>query len=337
MILALKRENPRARIYILAGNSYGTEAIFDPSDSVVEDVFWLNARASFLAKCLFFLKLRRLDIGTAFLPFDSSPSFVWWGVVLSGIPKAIGHDVGILGIDMAWTRLVLTKAVPLRLDTHESDLHFDLLDALTGKPTHRTYATTVTSFPETILDSFGLKGNSYIVVQITAHNSLPTPKKWPTANFASLIENLERLGELIVLPGDTTEQQEVLGFIEKYDLKARSLAGKTTIQEVSTIIKYAKLVICHDSGLMHIANAHQTPLIALYGPTDRTFTEPRASTSTVIQSELPCVPCMKNFAKTEEMVIRDCPINIACMPSISVDAVLERTRALLCDLSPPTE
>jgi ADP-heptose:LPS heptosyltransferase len=329
MILALKRGNPRARIFILAGNSYGTEAVFDPADGIIEHVYWLSPKAPISAKLLFFIKLRKNRIGTVFLPFDASPSFVWWGVMVSGIPRRIGHTVDVLGIEMAWTRTVLTQPIPLRLDTHESDLHYDLLDALENKALPRRYATTASSMPESTLTAFGLAKGAYIVVQITAHNSLPTPKKWPTSNFAALIEELERLGELVVLPGDACERREVIDFIEQYQLKAIPLAGRTTIQEVSTIIKHAKLVICHDSGVMHIANAHQTPLIALYGPTDRIFTEPKASTSLIIQSNLPCVPCMKNFAKTEEKVLQDCPINIACMPAITVERVLDQAKEIL--------
>jgi ADP-heptose:LPS heptosyltransferase len=47
-----------------------------------------------------------------------------------------------------------------------------------------------------------------------------------------------------------------------------NLIGKTTLQETAYIMKNAKLVVCSDSGPMHIASAVNNKIISLFGPTN---------------------------------------------------------------------
>lgn len=328
MILTLRRLYPQARISILAGNAFGGEHVFRAGDGIVDDVFFLPMTASLGKKAGFFWKLRRLSIATAFLPFDASPAFYWWGTLLAGIPRRVGHSQDVLGLDMGWTRDVLTDEVPLRLDTHESDLHFDLLEKFHG-PFARTYETHIAPVGPEALQRFGLRERGYLAIQVSAANASVTPKRWGQDRFAELIRRLTADGQTIVLPGDRNEQPVIEEFLRQHALAAVNLAGQTSVDEVSAIIKYARLLVCHDSGQMHIGNAHGTPLIALYGPTDDVFTAPKAPTSRMLRAPLPCAPCMKNFAKTEVEALRDCPIEVQCMRDLSVDEVYRACAEML--------
>lgn len=328
MISKLRELYPASVIYILAGNSFGTEHVFRSGDGIVDKVLFLPSNAGLVRKVLFFLRLRRRRITTAFLPFDASPAFYWWGVLLAGIPRRVGHTLDVLGQEMKWTRDALTDEVPLRLNAHESDLHFDLLEKI-HRPFGREYETHIVALNENALDRFGLKPRDYVLIQISAANAGLTPKRWTEAGFAELIRKLQQDGETIVLPGDENEKPLIDRFLAYNNMTARNIAGGTSVREISTVIKYAKLLVCNDSGLMHIANAHKTPLIALYGPTDDVFTAPRASTSRIARVPLPCAPCMKNFAKTEAEALRDCPINVQCMRDISASVVYRTCQELL--------
>ncbi len=335
MVRTLRELYPQARIVILAGNPFGTECVFRAGDGIADEVRWLPMDAPAWRKALFFLRLRGARLATAFIPFDAAPPFVWWGVLLAGIPRRIGHTLDVLGQDMSWTRDVLTDEVPLRLDAHESDLHFDLLERMHG-PFARTYAMHIAPVGDQVLGRFGLRPRGYLAVQISAANAGITPKRWDAEKFADLIRRLMADGEKIVLPGDRHEQPVISAFLEKNGLDAVNIAGQTTVDEVSAILKYARLIVCHDSGQMHIGNAHGTPLVALYGPTDDVFTAPRARTSRIVRLPLPCAPCMKNFAKTEAEAVRDCPIAIRCMRELPVDAVYSACREILDALATAT-
>ncbi|MEJ6473664.1 glycosyltransferase family 9 protein [Pseudoalteromonas piscicida] len=71
-----------------------------------------------------------------------------------------------------------------------------------------------------------------------------------------------------------------------------NLTGKTQLLECSEIIRGAKGVIGVDTGLTHMAMAHQTPVIALFGstlPYENTF----SSTAKVLSDKLACSPCKR--------------------------------------------
>lgn len=330
MIRTLRALYPSARIHVLAGNRFGTEAVFGAGDGIVDAVHWLDEKLPAWKKALFFLRLRRERIGTAFIPFDASPAFYWWGTLVAGIPRRIGHSVDVLGTDMGWTRDALTDDVPLRLNTHESDLHFDLLERFHGA-FPRTYETHIAPVGPEVLPRFGLRERGFVAIQVSAANAGVTPKRWPEEHFASLIRKLTADGETVVLPGDRSEKPVIEEFLKRHALRALNIAGETSVHEVSAVIKYARLLVCHDSGQMHIGNAHGTPLIALYGPTDDIFTAPKAATSRMLRVPLPCAPCMKNFAKTEAEALRDCAINLQCMRDLAVEDVYRACREALRD------
>lgn len=332
MVRTLRRLYPKARITVLAGNTFGTERVFRAGDGIVDEVLWLDEKLPAWRKAVFFLGLRRAQIGTAFIPFDASPAFFWWGVLLAGIPRRVGHSQDVLGVDMDWTRDVLTDDVPLRLDTHESDLHFDLLERIHG-PFPRTYETHIAPVGDEVLGRFGLRVRAYIMVQVSASNAGVTPKRWPQASFAELIRRLSAEGGTIVLPGDRPEKPVIDEFLRQHSLTAINLAGQTSVDEVSALIKNARLLVCNDSGPMHIGNAHGTPLIALYGPTDDVFTAPKAPASRMLRVPLSCAPCMKDFAKTEVEALRDCPIDVQCMRDLSVEEVYRACKEALAATS----
>jgi ADP-heptose:LPS heptosyltransferase len=52
------------------------------------------------------------------------------------------------------------------------------------------------------------------------------------------------------------------------------LVGKTTVSDLSALMKRANLFIAHDCGVFHIAVASNVPIVGLFGPTNPEFTGP---------------------------------------------------------------
>jgi ADP-heptose:LPS heptosyltransferase len=61
---------------------------------------------------------------------------------------------------------------------------------------------------------------------------------------------------------------------------------------------------------MHLAAAVETPVIALFGPTDPARTGPYGAGHTIIRAELPCSPCFLKKCSTKK-----------CMDDISTQQV----------------
>jgi len=319
----------------MRGSGYRTQ---DTDHPPVEGVFLLDPKASPWRKALFFLRLRRWKFSAAFIPFDACPAFVWWGFPMAGIRTIAAHSLEYHGPGGGWIKEVPDLTCEVELGSHESDIHLDLLDTYCRSesitvPDARNYQTFMSSSGSECLQKFGLKPGEYIVVQISAANArFKTPKLWDRENWAALIRLLENDGETIVLPGDENEAPLVDEFVAKHGFKkAVNIAGRTSVREISTVIKHAKLLAVHDSGLMHIGNAHGTPLLALYGPTDWNFTMPKAPTSQVLRKNLPCQPCMAHMAKTEQEALRDCKIDVQCMKDLTVEEVYGECRRRIED------
>ena len=112
-------------------------------------------------------------------------------------------------------------------------------------------------------------------------------KEWEATKFRSLIERMAKRGFNIVLLG--TQRKD-------FDLPKGVIdfRGMTNIGQAAAVLKNAKLLICNDSGLMHLAEAVGTPVVGIFGPTSREVGfSPRLQQSVMAEAALWCRPCSK--------------------------------------------
>lgn len=92
--------------------------------------------------------------------------------------------------------------------------------------------------------------------------------------------------------------------------------GKLNILQTAKVINQCDLMVCTDTGLMHVADALKIPVILLSGPTPVTKSHPILSKFKVVRSYIPCAPCFQTgLWKTCE--------SPSCMNSIKVEDVLK--------------
>ncbi len=101
------------------------------------------------------------------------------------------------------------------------------------------------------------------------------PKLWPTENYIALAEQLRQTypDALFVLTGTRNERFLARRF-RKCMNDVVDLTGKTSVAELAGVIGELDLFITHDCGVLHIAASTSTPLLALFGPTNRVGTGP---------------------------------------------------------------
>lgn len=123
-------------------------------------------------------------------------------------------------------------------------------------------------------------------------------KRWPEPHWIALIESLATAGEhdlRLFLGPDEREW-----FASSRLREAAAAAGVTIIEgrdlpEVAAAIAACRRLVTNDSGLLHLAEATGTPVLAFFGPTVRQFGYfPRLETSRVLEHELDCRPCSRN-------------------------------------------
>ena len=139
-------------------------------------------------------------------------------------------------------------------------------------------------------------------------------KEWPPEFFAACIEKTaENLGGVpFVLLGSPAEQPLCRKIMEMTGkTKTVDLSGKTTPGTLTEIIRRAELLLCNDSGPMHLAAAVGTPVTALFGPTDPELTGPYGKNCRVLQPELTCIKCFHKNCPTEECHRKISPETVA--------------------------
>ena len=103
---------------------------------------------------------------------------------------------------------------------------------------------------------------------------------------------------------------------------ALDLAGPTTLGALGAVVARARLVVCNDTGISHIAAATSTPSVVIAcGSDPRRWAPLNRELHRVLAAQVPCRPC----------VHRTCPIGHPCALEVSArEVIAQTTKALLC-------
>lgn len=96
-----------------------------------------------------------------------------------------------------------------------------------------------------------------------------------------------------------------------------SLVGATSIEVYAALIACAGVVVCGNTLPLHLADATDTPVVALYSGTDlEEQWRPRFTASALLRQPTPCYPCY----------LFRCPFHVDCL-AIPVDRVVQAVEA----------
>jgi len=145
-------------------------------------------------------------------------------------------------------------------------------------------------------------------------------KCWPIEYYGELANRLIAEGYQVWLFGSPKDQVSCEAIAEIAP-EVTDLSGKTRLVDVVDLIALCKLVVCNDSGLMHIAAATGRHVVALYGSSTPDYTPPLTLSADICYEALECSPCFERHCH------RTGPDeNLQCLRDISVDHVLECCR-----------
>lgn len=151
-------------------------------------------------------------------------------------------------------------------------------------------------------------------------------KKMPIAKWISLCKDIHYP---IIVVGGPEDAAQAAHICEINPVQIYNACGKFSINESAQIIRRSKLVITHDTGMMHIAAAFKKPIISIWGGTVPEFgmfpyygfnnlKTTIAPELTIIQHPVRCQPCSKIGYKA-------CPKkHFNCMNKIDLQAIKQR-------------
>lgn len=161
------------------------------------------------------------------------------------------------------------------------------------------------------LKELGLERPAHIVAFCPGAEYGPA-KRWPAAHFATLAKKLAERGYAIWLFGSPKDHAVAEEISQLAPSLCRNLCGATSLGQAVDLLALAELVVCNDSGLMHVAAALDRRLVTLYGSSSPGFTPPLSDQADILSLNLDCSPCFK----------RECPLgHLDCLNKLTPERV----------------
>lgn len=165
-----------------------------------------------------------------------------------------------------------------------------------------------------------------LLLNANASDLMPL-RRWPADRYVTLAQRLlARYADAVVAftgaPSEATAIEPLVAQVGSP--RCIHMAGKTTLRELLVLYTLSDVLVTNDSGPAHFSTLTPVDAIVLFGPeTPQLFAAPSPRTH-VLWAGLACSPCINAF-NNRRTVCRD---NV-CMSSLTVDAVFERTCAVL--------
>ncbi|MDE2606401.1 MAG: glycosyltransferase family 9 protein [Burkholderiales bacterium] len=242
-----------------------------------------------------------------------------------------------------WKRLLLDHVVTSAGDLGEVHVVQEKLALLAPwraaqSPAARLVPPASEALPEALTSRLA---PGYVVVHAP---SMWPYKQWPIPHFRELVASLAQAGRQIVLTGGPAAgDRETVAAMQGAAPPEQLLdAGLLSLGQLAALLQGAALYIGPDTSVSHLAAACGVPTLAVFGPTNPQRWAPwprlaqgqpvhfaRRSTAqtmgnvTLMQAQLPCVPCGKAGCEDHRMSRTD------CLPAISAAQVAAIAREIL--------
>jgi len=144
-------------------------------------------------------------------------------------------------------------------------------------------------------------------------------KRWKPQGFVETARKLMvEKSAFIIVHGGPEDKALCDNIAASIGNGAIAMAGLLSLAESAALLRCAKLVIANDSGLLHMAQSQNVPVVGIYGATTRELGYfPVERKSTVVETKLACRPCTHNG-------LNKCPKkHFKCMNDITSDSVLK--------------
>ena len=188
---------------------------------------------------------------------------------------------------------LLSDIVPYEADIHEIDKNVKLLTPLGIASYGSTMELNVTDEDLATVERI-LLGQKVDLSRWTVaihYGGASHFKRWGTERFVSLAEAITEGNSTNVLVFGGHHDGKTPGF-ETNPEKGIFLMPDMTICQMAATFRRCHLLVCNDSGPMHVGLAVGTPTVAIFGPTfpDR-FGPKDLQKNRVVRPQISCSPC----------------------------------------------
>jgi len=149
--------------------------------------------------------------------------------------------------------------------------------------------------------------------------SYGSAKRWPEESFGQVGDALAAEGVRVAISAAPDEAAVARRVAEAMRAPALNLAGALDLGATKALVRRARVVVCNDAGLRHVAAAFGVPAVVLFGPTSLAKTNMNLERVRALAVDVACRPCYR----------RECPIDHRCLRRLEPAAVIEAARPAL--------
>jgi lipopolysaccharide heptosyltransferase II len=251
-------------------------------------------------------------------------------VALLGVKPRLGYNYKKRG-------RFLTEKVDMGgfVGRHVVEYHLSLLRFLGFKPRFRDLELFVSGDEKKRAKSFlkeqGLKEGQTLIALAPGGGKSWGDKsyylQWSKTKFTELAKKLMDDDKIkIIFVGDNSDKFICDDIYSKLDNKAINICGQTNLRQFFAVLAAADIVVCNDTGILHMASALDRKIVCLCGPVDEGVygPYPPSDKRQVISKDFPCRPCYDKFG------IDGCKHSHRCLEQIEVEEVLGEVKRFLC-------
>lgn len=115
-------------------------------------------------------------------------------------------------------------------------------------------------------DEAGLAtGEDYVCLHAGARAGT---RRWGTERFAAVGDALAAMGLRVVLTGSDAERELTGAVATAMSSPAIDLAGRTDLGALGGLLRDARLLVCNDTGVSHLASALSVPSVVVFSDSD---------------------------------------------------------------------
>ncbi len=303
---AVKETSPQARLTLLASPGGASAAPLLPwvDDvmtwrSVWQDLGHLPFDPARELTLVEDLRGQGFDAALIFTSFSQTPHAPGYVCYLAGIPLRAGESKEFGG------RCLTTELKGAPDELHQVERNLRLVESLGFVARDRRLRVSIA--PEArqavpgLLAEAGLDPAApYILIHPGASAQA---RRFPAERMGEAAHLLTQRGWPVLVTG-VEREAPFLQMVMAHAPHARLLQAKTTLAEYAALIAEAEAVVCGNTLPLHLADAVETPVVALYSGTDlESQWRPRFVPHRLLRRETPCHPCY----------LFQCPIGQPCL------------------------
>jgi len=324
-IMSIRDFFPNANFTLLHDSKTGCYVVLKDS-GIFNKYIDVKRGLNIIEMIKYVLKIRKENFDMVISEFHNTGLFIILITVFCGAKYRVGHVSSSGWIHPDKWDWIYNIPAKMEKNQHEVERGLELAKAIGIDIKKRNIKPFIylqesdRDFAKRFLSSNGIeKGNIVISVQIGRKDK--DEKHWSLDKYIALCDKiLEFQDTKIILHGAPNEYKSIELVVSKMKNNPIIAAGKTTIKQAAALLEKSDVLVCDDSGLMHMAVAVGTPVIAIFGPTDYTRTAPYGKEHTVIKKDFKCIPCSKmDLDPSQRMKTDQCPYDNKCINDITVD------------------